>query len=146
MEAANAAPQALRLCQMVGFASASSVICMHYSKTPANIYRLTAAAMARNVSIAVVKEELWHTVVWKVCCMPLAIYRGHCGAVATKWSATVLCNLHWGQCWLDHDSTSEPSFQRFVCWTESIIRKVDVQLSGMPISTIHYSCSDRERH
>ena len=121
MEAANAAPQALRLCQMVGFASASSIICMHYSKTPTNICRFTAAA--RNVSIAIVNEELWQAVVWIIRCMPLAIYLGHPGAVATDWSATVLCNFNWEQCWLDHDSTSEPSFQHFVCWSELQLRK-----------------------
>ena len=101
VEAANAAPQALRLCQMVGFTWAIISVSMHYHADLVT-FCLTCSAVQIHAGIYTLKSTLWQCVAWTTCSVYLSWHNQIRQELAPGCCAIALCNCHSNICWSMH--------------------------------------------
>ncbi len=98
VEAANAAPQALRLCQMVGSTWATLFVSVHHHADLVS-FCLTCSAVQTHAGIYTLKRTFWQCVAWTTCSVHLSWHNKICQDLAPGCCAIALCNCHSNICW-----------------------------------------------
>ena len=98
VEAANAAPQALRLCQMVGSTWATIFVSMHHHAHLVN-FCLTSPAVQIHAGSYTPKRTLWQCVTWTTCNVHLSWHNKILPELAPGCCAIALCKCHSNICW-----------------------------------------------
>lgn len=98
VEAANAAPQALRLCQMVGFTWPILFVSMHHH---ADLDKLCfiCSAVQIHAGIYTLKRTFWQCAAWTMCSIHLPWHNKICQELAPECCVIALCNCHSSICW-----------------------------------------------
>jgi len=94
VEAANAAPQALRLCQMVGSTWATTFVSMHHH---ADLVRFCSAVHV-HAGIYALKRTLWQCAAWTTCSVHLSWHSKIRQELAPGCCAIAPCNCHSNVC------------------------------------------------
>jgi hypothetical protein len=127
VEAANAAPQALRLCQMVGSTWATLFVSMHHHADLVK-FCLTCSAMQIHAGVYTMKRTLWQCVAWTTCSVHLSWDNKICEELASGCCAIALCNCHSNICWSMPYTSGQTRIQSsFVAIALDMLRAADFE-------------------
>ncbi len=128
VEAANAAPQALRLCQMVGSTWPTLFVSMHHYADLVKLC-LTCSAVQIHAGVYTMKRTLWQCFAWTTCSVHLSWHNKICQELALQYCAIALCNCH----------------SNIICWSvQYILEQTRIQSSLVAMSLDMLKAADFE--